>query len=282
MKFKNGFVQFHELYPLLLKMALNSPEQQNKRTGKAIRVMRGGGVVSVDLSNGLLPVPGVRKVFPATAAKEVAWCLLGKKDVGWLEERGCSIWSKFVDESVGEVPTAYGYRWRKHFGRDQIAEAIQQLKADPSSRQVMVSAWDPALDGPQSTAKNIPCPTHFTLWTLDDELHSSMFMRSSDLFVGLPYDIMGHSLLMDAIASSLNNVRAGVMTFHVSNLHLYDVHWEEAFALSRAEPLNSEIALPGWDTDAIVEDPDGYIGSMKYRANMCVWPEANPRPEVVL
>jgi len=274
---------------LLERLLLDGVEQLNERTGKRVKVLRGGTSFSLDLKDGLLPVAGGRRLRPATAAKELAWFLSGSRDVRWLEERGCKIWSKFRDNAAtDDISTAYGYRWRKYFGRDQIKLAIETLAQEPSSRQVLVSAWSAMNDGLGEKAPNFPCPTHFTLWTLDRELHMSVFMRSSDVFVGLPYDVMGHALLLDALAASLCRqgcqVWPGMMTFHLSHAHLYEPHWDMAHSVAERGVDGDEgvVPMPGWPVDAIQSDPDVYIGLVKAAEDEAAWPKYDPRPELVL
>ncbi|WNO49293.1 hypothetical protein [Achromobacter phage kwar_LB4] len=126
------------------------------------------------------------------------------------------------------VKNAYGYRYRNHFGRDQLQDAINALQMDPSSRQIYISAWDPAQDGLLNRGeKNVPCPAAFTLTVLNGQLHSSYFLRSSDLFVGLPYDMLTHSLLVTAIADSLG-IQPGYISVLVSHAHMYKKHQDMA------------------------------------------------------
>ncbi len=259
--------------------------QHNERTHTSVLVQRGGSSFSLDLSDGLLPVCGGRRLRPSTAAKEVAWFLMGTDRVEWLEERGCRIWSKFA---VGGHVDSYGFRWREKFGRDQIRLALETLANEPSSRQVMVSAWDPGSDGLGEKAKNFPCPTHFTLWQLDGELHMSVFMRSSDAFVGLPYDVMGHALLMKAFSVSLG-LKLGIMTFHLSHLHLYEPHWEMARRLlDNASYIAEEwaacrVRMPtACSVTGIEEAPDAYIECIRVAEQHALWPDYDPRPELIL
>ncbi len=179
------------------------------------------------------------------------------------------------------VRSAYGYRWRNHFGRDQLRLAVEALRKDPSDRRVYVSAWDPAEDGLGAPGqKNVPCPASFTFSITGGELHSSLFLRSSDLFVGLPYDVMGHALLMDAVAHELR-IRPGVMHVTLAHAHLYESHWQMAAEMLQHEPVVPQLPLPGWTLSQVEQHPDDYVVRYAEEAKQHQWPAYNPKPEVI-
>jgi thymidylate synthase len=268
-----------------------------------VKVGRGGTAFRVDLRDGLLPTVGFRKTFPKSAAAEVAWYLQGTQDASFIRKYA-PLWDKFVEplggdeldvHRIGEsqpekvqanptfegVKAAYGYRWRSHFGRDQIRLAVEALKRDPSDRRCYVSAWDPAEDGLGALGqRNVPCPAAFTFSVLGGELHSSIILRSSDVFVGLPYDVMGHALLMDAVAHELR-LRPGVMHVTLAHAHLYESHWELTAEMMKQEPVVPPMPLPGWTLSQIERDPDDYVVRYAEEAKQMTWPSYNPRPEVV-
>jgi thymidylate synthase len=269
-----------DIYFHLLTWLLNSPEQVNERTGRKVRVGRGGTSFRLDLSDGLLPTVGLRKTFPKSAAAENAWYVRGERDVSFIRKYA-PLWDKFVEDDGLTIAAAYGYRWQAHFGRNQLSLALDALDHDPSDRRCYVSAWDPRLDGLGARGqKNVPCPLGFTLSILDGELHSTITLRSSDVFVGLPYDVMGHALLMAAAARSLN-VRLGVMQVNLAHAHLYDVHYDLARECLKQEPVVPTLWLPASTIAEIRREPDSYVLDLARRATLEVWPEYNPRPEVV-
>ncbi len=272
---------YRRLYKdLLAELLDDGVEEKNERTGARIKVIRGGVAFNIE-PHGFIPVCGVRKLRPKTAASEVAWFLSGSKDVKDLEDLGCKIWSKFQD-GKGQIEGAYGYRWRRHFGRDQLGLALQALRKDPSDRQVLVTAWDPADDGLGVKKKsNVSCPTHFTLSILGGELHSSLFLRSSDVFVGLGYDLMGHALLCDALANSLH-VDLGVLTFTLAHAHIYDSHYEMAEEALKTPQVKTEVRLPGFTCGAIELNPERYVKVVGEAADAAVWPDYDPKPMLVL
>jgi thymidylate synthase len=254
--------------------------ETNARTGARVKVLRGGASFALDLSDGTLPVCGTRRLHPRTAAAEVAWFLKGDQDVTWLKQYA-PIWDKFVEDDGFTIEAAYGHRWRRHFGRDQLIDALLALNKDPSDRRVLVSAWDPAKDGLGRPSKNVPCPTHFTLSILAGELHSSLFLRSSDVFVGLPYDVMGHALLMDALAQELR-VKTGVMQVTLAHAHLYETHWALAEECVSLDPVTEQPKLPGWTVASIMTAPEAYVAQVQALGCEVTWPENNPRPTVVV
>ena len=284
--------------PLLAELIHQGVEETNARTGVATRLLQGARAFQLNLINGRLPVPSNRRYFPHIAAAEVAWQLLGTTDPSFIMEHAPKIWGKFLEPAVDPknpmvLKTAYGYRWAKHFGRDQLALAVSELIDNPTNRQLYISAWDPSVDGlggPQP--KNIPCPVGFTLSRFRDELHMSVLMRSSDAFVGLPYDVMGYALMLDAIAAS-TGCRPATLTFTLAHVHIYEPHWALNLAAisggrvaiegaSTIWPIDCEPNLPGWSLTRISADPHGYVEIVKLLAKRVAHNTWNPAPELVI
>ncbi len=311
-------IPFYDAYGALIAWVYNGETELNERTGVRVRVGRGGTAFRVDLRDGILPTIGFRKTFPKSAAAEVAWYLQGTQDATFITKHA-PLWDKFVeklpydvdftkhspyekppaslareiitDEQTGRqsfgstffkgVQAAYGYRWRNHFGRDQIALAVEALRKDPSDRRCYISAWDPAEDGLGATGqRNVPCPASFTFSVSNGELHSSLLLRSSDVFVGLPYDVMGHALLMDAIAHELK-IRPGVMHVTLAHAHMYESHWAMAHEMMNQAPVVPLVPLPGWSLSQIERAPDDYVERYAEEAKQFEWPTYCPRPDVV-
>lgn len=284
------FRTFYEL--LLVGLQRRGHREVNTRTGAAIRV---GDPTSftIDLSDGRLPVCGIRKTYPKSAAAEVAWFLQGRKDVSFIRKYA-PLWDKFVEDDGVTVAGAYGHRWRNHFGRDQVWDAIQTLYENPTDRRVFISAWDPAEDGLGRPSKNVPCPVGFTLSITADRLNSTLLIRSSDVFVGLPYDVMGHALLMQAVLSSLNvlrlgesvmkrpELRLGKMQVSLAHPHLYEVHNEMVDGALASRPSDETITMPDWGVKRIVQLPDQYVELVATRAQGPRQPEYSCKPEVVV
>lgn len=306
---------FHEAYRGLLSELVNhGVTEVNERTKTEIKMLQGAHSFKLDLSDGRLPVAGNRRYYPHVAAAETAWQFMGTKDPKFILGKAPKLWSKFLeDEEVTEdrgngpvtftkkvLKTAYGYRWRHAFGRDQLALAIHELKTNPTNRQLFISAWDPRSDGlggPQP--KNIPCPVGFTVSRFGNDLHMAVFIRSSDVFVGLPYDVMGYALTADAIAATVG-LRPKSLHFTLAHAHLYKPHWNATRACltanwgvdewreakefekaSTAWAKDVQPNLPGWDIQAILDNPEGYVSIVKAlasRTNQNPW---DPMPDVI-
>lgn len=270
----------HELY-------MRGIRETNARTGVGIRMVPGGWSFKLDLSNGRLPVPGNRAYFPHVAAAEAAWQTLGTQDPAFILKQAPKLWSKFVED--GKLVTAYGYRWRKHFGRDQMALAIEALKTDPTNRQLYIQAWDPAADGlgQPGQPKNIPCPIGFSLTRTDNRLHMSVFIRSSDVFVGLPYDVMGYALTLDMVAAEVG-LTPGTMHFTLAHPHVYDPH-SDALEASLAHGQHPdggwvdghEPMLPCVPWSEVERDLEAYVDRVRLLASRVKRAKWNPMPIVV-
>ena len=263
-------------------LSSRSYEEVNKRTGAQISVLRHPVHFNIDLREHTLPLCGVRRMFPRTAAAEVAWYLLGTKDVSFIREYA-PIWDKFVEEDGFTVAGAYGHRWRSHFGRDQIEDAIATLQDNPTDRRVAVFAWDPGADGLGQPSKNVPCPMGFTFSIVDGRLNSAFIIRSSDVFVGLPYDVMGHALLMLAMATSIGGLKGlGTMSVTLAHPHLYGVHRQMAYdSLQTQDPQDSRV-MPSWSVEQIEENPHGYVDAVKQTFAGIKQPNFHCSPEVVV
>ena len=291
---------FPDLYEQLLwKLARTRPhmgfdptyiEERNERTGHVVRVLPYPTSFVLDLSAGHLPVAGNRKLFPGTAAAEVAWQLLGTQDPTFMMRHAKVVWEKFLEDNPDQdagapatkiIKAAYGYRWRKHFGRDQLKLAIEALRRNPSDRRVWVGAWDPSEDGLGAAGQlNVPCPVGFSLAVVDSRLNCSLMIRSSDVFVGLPYDVMGQSMLMAIVAEELE-VGLGHLHVTLGHAHLYDSHFEDADASLRWHYKATKVPLVGLPVDILLEDPDAYVAEYKRLGAATSWPDFCPRPDVI-
>jgi len=302
---------FHEAYRGLLSEIMNhGVTEENARTATKIKMLQGGHSFKLDLTNGRLPVAGNRRYYPHIAAAETAWQFMGTKDPEFILGKAPRLWSKFLEFETTEtgtvtdqqqvLKTAYGWRWREAFGRDQLALAMSELKDNPTNRQLWVQAWDPRSDGlggPQP--KNVPCPIGFTVSRFQDDLHMSVFIRSSDVFVGLPYDVMAYSLTADAIAATVG-LRPASLHVTLAHPHLYEPHWNatkacltgdwsagewreaKEFADASTTWANDvEPSLPGWSIPMIEGDPDAYLDVVKQLTRRTRQNSWDPCPEVI-
>ena len=158
---------------------------------------------------------------------EQVWFIAGlRKPADFLREY-TKIWDDFTNPG-DTVTVAYGYRWRHHFGRDQLGDLVKLLENDPSSRHGVVLAWDPGSDGLGGMKRaNVPCPFGFTVNILGGRLHLHNLVRSNDMMLGNPADVSGFALLQCILAERLG-VLPGIYTHSISNAHIYDIHYEQA------------------------------------------------------
>ena len=210
---------------LLQEVLDNGIDEKNARTGHVCR-STAGQTLRFDLQKGF-PILALRKIPLKVFIAEQIWFLTGEKNLKFLQ-KFTHIWNDFATPE-NEIAAAYGFRWRRHFGRDQIGQLIELLQKDPSSRHGVVSMWDPADDGlARGTAKkNIPCPFIFTVQIIGGALHLHLVIRSNDLILGCPHDAAGFGLLAHFLAEKLS-VAPGILTISISNAHIYDIHLEAA------------------------------------------------------
>jgi len=231
------------------------------------------------------PLLSIRKMYPKSGAAELAWMLMGTQSGAWLKTYS-RIWERF--EENGKLVNAYGYRWRRHFGRDQVGEVISMLKDDPSSRQGVVFAWDPARDGLGNSgkSKNIPCHMGFQACVLGGRLDFCVYQRSLDTIVGLPYDILLYGLLNAAMSQSLG-VSRGRVTICFGDTHVYDSHFGIARELvSKGEglivPQSQSFAPVSSTVEEVSLFPDAYVEGVVEALSRFKYSDYAPRPEVVL
>jgi thymidylate synthase len=166
------------------------------------------------------PLLTVRKMFPKFFCAETVWFVAGHKHAGFLQQftKG---WDDFL-EPDGTVETAYGYRWRHHFGRDQLLDLVEHLRVEPTSRQGVVAMWDPASDGLTAPKKkNVPCPFTWTANIIGGKLNLHLVIRSNDMVLGNPNDTADFALLQAMIAQELG-VAVGKLTVSISHAHIYE------------------------------------------------------------
>ncbi len=274
---------FQEHYDDLINDILDSPfEEVNERTGVKIKMIPGGSSFKIDLTNQRVAVTGTRKLYPHISAAECAWYLSGEKSADIMMRHNVKIWEKFM-EPDGTVQGAYGYRFVHAFGRDQIMLAAAALRKNPTDRRIWVQAWDPREDGLGAEGqRNVPCPVGFTFSIADGILHSALFIRSSDVALGLPYDVMTHSMLMAAMAASIGCMGVGTMHVTLAHPHIYEPQFEMVEACTQQQVFPEGPQLLSWSLNGIRANPDGYVFAYRKMAQAVAWPAYNPKSEVVV
>ena len=292
-------MKFHTEYlGLLTDIFLEMPEniEVNNRTNTKVAVNPGSVFFKCsDLIENILPLANNRAFWPHIAAAECAWQLLKTQDPEFIMGHAPRLWSQFLEDGI--IKTAYGHRWSHHFGRDQIDLAVSALQTDPSNRQVWVQAWDPATDGlgQPNQPLNIPCPIGFSLNIVQGRLHMSVFMRSSDVFVGLPYDVMCYGLTQKILANTIG-VEPGFLSFTLAHAHIYEPHFEALktcaeennnlfcnMFMGEAHKPSRDISIKSLThtIDDVVADPNAFVEFVKELAKATPGNTWNPKPVVV-
>ncbi len=236
---------FDRTYKALIKNILSSGVRElNNRTGHETAALPGLSF-STDIEKDGFPLLSLRKIPTKIFIAEQIWFVSGARKPEIFLRNYTRIWDDFTNP--GDVVTvAYGYRWRKHFGRDQLALLIKLLQKDPSSRHGVVVTWDPSSDGLGGISKsNIPCPYTFTVNIIGGRLNMMNVVRSNDMILGFPHDVAGFALLQMMLAQKLD-VKPGIYTHTIANAHIYDTHYDSAKSmLSRpANTLKLRLELP--------------------------------------
>lgn len=226
---------------LLRRIMTEGVAEVNNRTHHETKSLPGAHF-TIDLETDGFPLLTLRKIpIPMFVAEQV-WFIAGARKPEIFLRQFTKIWDVFTNP--GDVVTvAYGYRWRKHFGRDQLGLLIKLLKNDPSSRHGVIVTWDPSQDGLGGTAKkNVPCPYTFTVNIIGGRLNLHNIVRSNDFILGVPSDVAGFALLAYILAQKLG-VRPGVYSHSISNAHVYDTHYFAAEEILRRNNEHKKIIL---------------------------------------
>ena len=215
-----------EQYHRLLQLVLEKGKLKTDRTGTGTYSVF-GAQERFNLSEGF-PLVTTKKLHLRSIIHELLWFLKGDTNVAYLRERGVSIWNEWADEN-GSLGRVYGAQWRDWRGPDgatidQISGVIEQIKKNPDSRRLIVSAWNP---GELHLMALSPCHALFQFYVQDGELSCQLYQRSADLFLGVPFNIASYALLTMMIAQ-VTGLRPGDFVHTFGDLHLYTNHIEQA------------------------------------------------------
>lgn len=232
---------FDTIYQGIIKKIMSEGiEELNERTGHKTKAIP-GITFSLDIEKDGFPVMTLRKNPLKSPIAEQVWFIQGEKEVNFLR-KFTKIWDLFTEED-GTISAAYGWRWRHHFGRDQLGKTIELLEKEPSSRHGVIVTWDPADDGYGGTPKkNVPCPYTYTINIIGGRLNMHNILRSEDMMLGGPFDVLGFALLQCMIAQRLG-VRPGIYTHSISNAHIYDNHYEGAKEIIQRKNDHKKVEL---------------------------------------
>ena len=183
------------------------------------------------------PVLTTKKLHLKSIIYELLWFLRGESNVGYLRDHGVTIWDEWADED-GELGPVYGVQWRSWPAADgttidQVSGVIEQIKANPDSRRLIVSAWNPGEIDKMALA---PCHAFFQFYVNDGALSCQMYQRSADIFLGVPFNIASYSLLTMMMAQ-VTGLKPGEFVHTLGDAHLYLNHLEQADTQLEREPL---------------------------------------------
>ncbi len=217
----------------LLRDVYEHGVERTDRTGVGTRGVF-GRQIRFDLGDGF-PVLTTKKLHLKSIIHELLWFLKGSTNVAYLRENGVRIWDDWADEN-GELGPVYGKQWRSWAapdGRliDQISGAIGQIRDNPHSRRIIVSAWNPA---DVDTMALPPCHCLFQFFVAEGKLSCQLYQRSADIFLGVPFNIASYALLTMMMAQ-VTGLKPGEFIHSFGDLHLYLNHLDQAEEqLSRA------------------------------------------------
>jgi thymidylate synthase len=210
----------------LLDHVLTRGRPKNDRTGIGTLSVF-GWQMRFDLGDGF-PLVTTKKLHLKSILHELLWFLRGETNVASLKETGVSIWDEWAD-ARGELGPIYGYQWRswpapdgRHI--DQIAEVVRNIRENPDSRRLIVSAWNVA-DIPRMALA--PCHTMFQFYVLDGKLSCQLYQRSGDVFLGVPFNIASYALLTLMVAQA-TGLAPGEFIHTLGDVHLYVNHLDQA------------------------------------------------------
>jgi len=214
--------QYHDL----LQHILDNGVKKEDRTGTGTTSVF-GYQMRFDLSKGF-PVITTKKVHLRSIIIELLWFLQGDTNIRFLKENNVSIWDEWADEN-GNLGPVYGYQWRSWPAKDggtidQIANLVKQLKTNPDSRRLIVSAWNVADVDNMALP---PCHTLFQFYVADGKLSCQLYQRSADTFLGVPFNIASYALLTMMLAQ-VCDLELGDFVHTFGDAHLYSNHIEQA------------------------------------------------------
>jgi thymidylate synthase len=214
--------QYHDL----LRLVLEHGRPRRDRTGTGTLSIF-GAQTRFDLRE-TFPLLTTKKLHIKSIIYELLWFLRGDTNVRYLNEHGVTIWDDWADKE-GDLGRVYGAQWRDWLGQndvhvDQIETVITQIKSNPQSRRLIVSAWNPAEIDKMALP---PCHVLFQFYVQDGELSCQLYQRSADLFLGVPFNIASYSLLTLMIAQ-VCGLKPGDFVHTFGDLHLYRNHLEQA------------------------------------------------------
>lgn len=222
--------QYHDL----LRHILKNGAQKTDRTGTGT-ISCFGYQMRFDLSKGF-PLVTTKKLHLKSIIYELLWFLNGDTNIKYLNDKGVSIWNEWADAN-GDLGPVYGKQWRSWEGADgkvidQIADVLNQIKNQPDSRRMIVSAWNV---GELSKMALMPCHSLFQFYVADGKLSCQLYQRSADVFLGVPFNIASYALLTMMMAQ-VTGLEAGDFIHSFGDVHIYNNHLAQVELQLSREP----------------------------------------------
>lgn len=221
-------------YEALMREVYTNGVNKTDRTGTGTRSIF-GHQMRFDLSQGF-PLITTKKLHTRSIFIELLWFLRGESNVRWLQERGVSIWDEWADDK-GDLGPVYGVQWRswptpdgQHI--DQISQLLEQIRRQPDSRRLIVSAWNVAEVNNMALP---PCHALFQFYVAEGKLSCQLYQRSADIFLGVPFNIASYALLTHMVAQQCN-LEVGEFIWTGGDCHLYSNHFEQVETQLAREP----------------------------------------------
>ncbi|MGO1891902.1 MAG: thymidylate synthase [Luteimonas sp.] len=232
----------------LLGHVLERGAEKGDRTGTGTRSVF-GWQMRFDLAEGF-PLVTTKKLHLRSIIHELLWFLKGETNIAYLKDNRVSIWDEWADEK-GELGPVYGKQWRrwadgKGGGIDQIRWVVEEIRRNPDSRRLVVSAWNVA-ELPEMAL--MPCHTMFQFYVVDGKLSCQLYQRSGDIFLGVPFNIASYALLTHMVAQ-VTGLEAGDFVHTLGDAHLYSNHYDQA----REQLARAPRALPTLQLNPDVDD----------------------------
>jgi thymidylate synthase len=238
----------------LVRHVMENGHQKGDRTGTGTKSVF-GYQMRFDLNEGF-PMVTTKKLHLKSIIYELLWFLKGDTNIQYLKENGVKIWDEWADAN-GDLGPVYGHQWRNWNSEeiDQISDLIKELKTNPNSRRLLVSAWNPSVlpDTTKTFEENVannkaalpPCHAFFQFYVAEGKLSCQLYQRSADIFLGVPFNIASYALLTMMIAQ-VCNLGVGEFIHTFGDAHIYNNHFEQLeLQLSREpKPLPKMILNP--------------------------------------
>jgi thymidylate synthase len=221
-------------YLALMQHVLDNGVRKEDRTGTGTLSVF-GYQMRFDLADGF-PALTTKKLHLRSIIHELLWFLKGDTNIGYLRENGVTIWDEWADEN-GDLGPVYGYQWRswpaaggRHI--DQISRVLDQIRHNPDSRRIIVSAWNV---GEIDNMALPPCHAFFQFYVANGRLSCQLYQRSADVFLGVPFNVASYALLTMMMAQA-TNLQPGDLIHTLGDAHLYVNHLEQARMQLQRQP----------------------------------------------